>query len=599
MKNSKPTFSSRWDILVHYLSPQKWRVVLMAVALLGAIGFQLVGPQILARFIDTAVADSVASQLLTLAFLYIGVALVEQTLRVISVYGASTIGWTATNNLRADLATHCLQLDMGFHKNRTPGELIERVDGDVTTLSRFFSQFTVIIVGNSILMLGVVVALFFVHPLAGLGCLIFTVIALGVMLRLRNIAVPYYAAYRQEAARFYSFATEQLTGREDIKANGARPFFMRQLFEINQDWMLVWHKARLASTTLWASSTGMFALGSIAALAIGAYLFNRELITIGMVFLIFNYFNQLIFPIQQIREEIELLQQADASMERIRDLFNEESRIDQGGTGQVAGQAFKVEVSDISFHYGRGAKDKEAADWVLQNVNFALEPGQTLGVLGRTGSGKSTLARLLLRMYDPQKGQIQLNGVSLPNVPLGDLRQRIGYVTQDVQIFQATVRDNVTFFDDQVSDEKLINLFAQLGLEEWLSRLPGGLDTLLGTDGGTLSAGEAQLLAVARVFLKDPGLVILDEASSRLDPATEQFMTQAVNQLFNRRTGIIIAHRLATLETVDQIMVMQDGAVTEFGRRDELAADADSRFAQLLRAGTIDLPASSNGSEQI
>jgi len=577
-----------WQLLAHYLRPQRARVVVMAVTLLGSIALQLVHPQILARFIDTAVADSTADVLLNLALLYIGIVLVEQVVRVVSVYAASTIGWTSTNALRADLAAHCMNLDLGFHKARTPGELIERVDGDVTKLSRFFSQFVIVILGNGLLLIGVVVALFFVHPLAGVGGLLFTVAALLLMLRLRNIAVPYYREYRQQAADFYGFAGEQITGREDINANGARDFFLRRLFEINQTWMLVYHKARLASTTLWASTDATFALGSVLALAIGALLFQRDLITIGMVFLIFNYFSQLARPINQIREEIELFQQADASILRIRELLDTQSRLDAGGERQIPDGAFTVQFQNVSFHYNDPDADSDP-DWVLRDIDFTLRAGETLGLLGRTGSGKSTTARLLLRLYDPQCGDIRLNGVSLWETPLTDLRQRVGLVTQDVQIFEASVRDNVTFFDDRIPDEQVIETFELLGLQSWFETLSNGLDTPLGADGRGLSAGEAQLVAFARVFLKQPGLVILDEASSRLDPLTERLIERAVDRLLHGRTGIIIAHRLATVQRTDHIMVLENGRIVEHGERAALAQTPDSRFAELLRAGQMDL----------
>jgi ABC-type multidrug transport system fused ATPase/permease subunit len=212
-----------------------------------------------------------------------------------------------------------------------------------------------------------------------------------------------------------------------------------------------------------------------------------------------------------------------------------------------------------------------------------LKAGRILGVLGRTGSGKTTLARLLFRMYDPQEGAVRLGGVDAREARIQSLRARVGLVTQDVQLFEATLRDNITFFDAAVPDALMLDVLARLGLGAWLSRLPHGLDTMIA--GGSLSAGEAQLLALARVFIRNPGLVILDEASSRLDPATEALLERAVDRLLAGRTAVIIAHRLPTLDRADDILILEGGRVVEHGPRATLLDDANSRFAQLRRAG--------------
>jgi ABC-type multidrug transport system fused ATPase/permease subunit len=208
-----------------------------------------------------------------------------------------------------------------------------------------------------------------------------------------------------------------------------------------------------------------------------------------------------------------------------------------------------------------------------------------LGVLGRTGSGKTTIARLIFRLYDPQVGHIRLGDHDLRDLRQSQLRQRIGLVTQDIQLFHATVRDNLTFFDPTVADEWIVAVLEELGLGRWFHALPEGLATRLAPDGGGLSAGQAQLLAFARVFLHNPGLVVLDEASSRLDPATERAVEQAVERLLQGRTAIIIAHRLPTVQRADKLLILERGQIVEFGLREELAADASSRFAQLLRTG--------------
>jgi ABC-type multidrug transport system fused ATPase/permease subunit len=207
--------------------------------------------------------------------------------------------------------------------------------------------------------------------------------------------------------------------------------------------------------------------------------------------------------------------------------------------------------------------------------------------LGRTGSGKSTLARLLFRLVDPQVGSIRVGGVELREAQIRSLRNRIGFVTQDVQLFEATLRENITCFAPNVPDERLLELMEMLGLGAWLARLSEGLDTPISTS--TLSAGEAQLVALARVFLKDPGLIILDEASSRLDPATEALLERALDRLLEGRTALIIAHRLATLDRATDILVLEEGHIVEHGPRQELANDPTSRFAGLRYAGTGEL----------
>jgi ATP-binding cassette subfamily B protein len=222
---------------------------------------------------------------------------------------------------------------------------------------------------------------------------------------------------------------------------------------------------------------------------------------------------------------------------------------------------------------------------VLDDISLRIAAGRTLGILGRTGSGKTTLTRLLFRLYDVTGGAIRLGGADVRDIRLDSLRQRVGMVTQEVQLFHATVRENLTFFDDSILDERILDVLEQLELLPWYQSLPSGLDTVLAAGSGGLSAGEAQVLAFTRVFLRDPGLVILDEASSRLDPATERLIERAVDRLLCDRTGIVIAHRLATVLRADDILILEDGRIREYGEREVLRADPSSRFAELLRTG--------------
>jgi ATP-binding cassette subfamily B protein/ATP-binding cassette subfamily C protein len=280
--------------------------------------------------------------------------------------------------------------------------------------------------------------------------------------------------------------------------------------------------------------------------------------------------------------EIQDFQKAAAGMLRVMELQNIKSNIHYGNETLPVGP-LSVAFQNVSFNYNRPS-ETENTNNALSDVTFSLQAGRSLGIVGRTGSGKTSLTRLLLRLYDPTSGSIQLGGMEIGSIQLKSLRERVAVVTQEVQLFNATIRENLTLFDPSIPDEKIINAIVDVGLKDWLDLQPNGLDTILAS-GGDLSAGQAQLLAFTRVFLRDPGLVILDEASSRLDPATESLIEKAVTKLLKDRTAIIIAHRLNTLDRVDDILVMGDGRVLEFGPREQLKAESDSVFSNLLKQG--------------
>ncbi|MBN1137722.1 MAG: ABC transporter ATP-binding protein [Anaerolineae bacterium] len=590
------------NLLVTYLGPQWPRAVLLAVLILSTIGLQLVNPQVMRDFIDMAQAGSAVETLLRLALLFIGLAAAQQVVSLLATWVSENVAWLTTNALRADLAGHCLRLDLSFHNSHTPGEMIERIDGDVTALSTFFSQFVIQVVGNALLLIGILALLFREEWRVGLAMTGFVVIAIVVLGRFRDLAVPHWKAERQASAELFGFLEERLAGTEEIRSNGAEAYVMRGFYRLMRELLRRSLKAGLMVNILFNTTFLLFTLGNAAAFAVGAWLFQAGAITIGSVYIIFYYTNMLERPIQQIIRQMEVLQRAGASIIRVRELLSTASRLKPGEPDRFGGLppgSLAVQFEGVSFGYadsGPAAVPAEGQtepssekEMVLQDLSFHLLPGRVLGLLGRTGSGKTTLTRLLFRFYDPDSGLVGLGdggrSVDIRRVPLAELRGRVGMVTQNVQLFHATVRDNLTFFDDYVSDDRIRQVIHELGLGEWLESLPNGLDTVLESGGGGLSAGEAQLLAFMRIFLQDPGLVILDEASSRLDPATEHLLERAVGRLVQGRTAIIIAHRLGTVQRADEIMILEDGRVSEHGDRAALTGDPASQFYGLLQAG--------------
>jgi ATP-binding cassette subfamily B protein len=577
-------------LLLTYLRPQRFKVSLLAVLIAASIGMQLASPQFLRLFVDGIVASatgagSIAAQGLMLAALaYLGMAVAVQLVSVATTYLGETVAWTATNALRRDLALHCLKLDMSFHKAHTPGELIERIDGDVNALAHFFSELAIRLLTNGILAAGIVAVVLAENWRAGLMSAGYV---FGTALALRGIQRSSTAAWResrQVESELYGYVGERLAATEEIRANGAEPYVLAGLHRLMRRILLAWRRAKMVQGLSQALEVVVYVLALVGILALGGTQYLHGGMTLGAVYLLVVYAARLRAPLIEIRHQVDSLQQARASIERVQALFDERPSVVEDPRAGLPRGALRVAFDDVTFGYRDGPQEN-GQEAVLQGISFDLAPRRVLGLLGRTGSGKTTLARLLFRLYDPDEGAIRIGGADLRELSLSELRGRVGLVTQDVQLFQGSVRDNVRLFSERVPDEQILDAFRELGLWAWYRALPDGLDTQIEAAGQNLSAGEGQLVAFARLYLKDPGLVVLDEASSRLDPATERLLEGAIDRLLRGRTAIVIAHRLATVERADEIMVLEAGRVVEHGPRAALARDPESRFHRLLQAG--------------
>lgn len=614
-------------LLVTYLGPQKGKVALLVGLVLLIIALQLVNPQIIRYFIDQLQTGGGLRQLSGAAALFMIMTVARQGILLAATYTGEIVSWTATNWLRADLARHCLRLDLSFHKAHTPGELIERVDGDVNELANFFARMVITIAGNLLLFVGVLVLLWWEGWQIGLAITIIAAVSVIVIEQLRRRITPRWERLRAVEADLFGFLEERLNGTEDIQSSGAREYVMGRLYELlYKRWQMAFYTMKLDAFLI-PMPIAVFGLAYAAAHWVGGTLFLQGGMSIGSLYVIFYYIGLIEGPLWQTMEMVDQFQRASASINRIAALTAVQPTLHDGPGVELPATPLGVEFDHVSFHYvdddpilqikdieveplltpstngssSNGTQPHKPSDvrdgefripteTIIDDLTFCLKPGRVLGLLGRTGSGKSTLTKLLFRFYDPTEGTICLidgrgQRFDLRDCRRVDLQGHIGMVTQEVQLFHASVRENLTLFDDAISDARIQEVLTEVGLSEWLASLPEGLDSQLSGEDSNLSAGEAQLLAFTRVFLADPGLVILDEASSRLDPATEQRIERALDRLLHNRTGIIIAHRLATVQRADEIMILEDGRIREYGSRVVLAADSSSRFSELLQTG--------------
>jgi ATP-binding cassette subfamily B protein len=584
LKTDELTFADNlWSMLWHYLRAQLYPTIGLFVLMLVEIGLSLTIPQVIRSYIDKLQERALSADLVRAALLYLAFVLLRIAIRVIRIGLNNHLSWKATNAVRHDLTKHILALDQRFHHTHPPGELLERIDGDVSRLNSFFAELLPDLSGAVILALGTLVVLAFDDWHLSLILFVFM---LGFILIHRwdqQWSGSYWEKERQYATQLSSFVEERVSGAKDIHTSGAVPHTMEQFHQKITRHALQSVKGEVVTDAGWGVSGAFYALGFAAAMGAGAYLFYQGSISLGVVYLIVQYVQLLGRPLTRIGGQLENLVKAQVSLKRISALFSTRPSLhDDKGAAFPPGVPISIDIEGVEFGY-------DAHNAVLHNISFSLSPGETLGLLGRTGSGKSTLARLLFRFYDVTQGVIRLNGENMDAYELFSMRRSISMVTQDVQLLHASVRDNITLFQESISENAILEALQHLGLGEWLNRLPEGLDTQLRPEGSTLSAGQAQLLAVTRAFLKNPGLVILDEASSRVDPVTANLLEGAITRLLENRTAVIIAHRLETVRRVDKIMILEQGRVREYGTYAALSADLDSTLSALLRTGATEV----------
>lgn len=570
--------STSYKLLSRYLKNQNLKFIMLSFTVVLGIIIQIINPQIVRTFIDAAITPSPKSRLLSMALAFFCLAFLQQFLAVGSTYLAQKIGWQATNTLKEDLVAHALKLDMGYFKTMRQGEIIEIIEGDVNVLFNFFSRMVIVLVSNILLIFGVLAMYYREDYRIGIGQTLFVLMAFYLTGKIKDFSVGYWKSNRQKMGEVFGFMGEVIQNTEDLNANGAKTYALKNSQKLLMDWMPIRIRAGIAGWSFYMLSLFLQMTSFGISLLLGTWLWQQGMVSVGTIYMFYAYTNYLNRPIDAIQRQLQDIQNVSASMGRIKELLERESNIKEAELPRPLNSPVRIDLESVCFEY-------EAGETVLEDLSLSLKPGQCLGVIGRTGSGKTTLARLLIRLYDVQKGEIYLNDISIKSFSLKSLRKKIAYVTQDVQLFSGTIRDNLTFFNKDISDQMLTEAITAMGMEDWFSKYKDGFDTLIGTGGVGLSAGESQLLTFVRLFLTNPDVIILDEVSSRLDPETERQLQKTIERLLRNRIGIIIAHKLWTLEQVEDILVLEKGKVLEYGKRAMLLNDENSRLSQLMAIG--------------
>jgi ABC-type multidrug transport system fused ATPase/permease subunit len=560
------------------LRPDARRWAVLGALLAASSALALAGPLVVRTIVDRAREGAATATFVTLALGFLAIAVVTQVVGVVVIRYATVTAWGTTNELRLRMTRHVLGLDHEFHRTHTPGELIQRVDGDVTSVSDFLSQVVPKAVGGVMLISGMLGVLLVLDGRIGLGMFVYLCLAVAVLLAMRHRAIREASDEMGALAQLYGGIEERLTASEDLRANGAGVHAMWRFVEDSGGMLRSSVRRQRAFIRMWWAVQSAVTLGSVLALVVSATLVANGAITLGTGFLLFQYVLVISRPLEDLVHQLETVQKANGAMVRVLDLLEVRATILDTGTTSPPRGALGVSCRGVSFGYGDHDEDGDE-QLTLRDLDIDVAPGRSVGVVGRTGSGKTTFSRLLLRLVEPTAGTLSLGGVPMRDIPFAELRRRVALVPQEVELFEGTIRDNVTLFDPAPSDEAVIDALTRAGLG---SLAESGIHRTLGAGGAGMSAGESQLLALARVWLRQPDLVVLDEATARIDPVTEQRLEAAVAQLIEGRTTFIIAHKLSTLRMVDEVMVFDRGRVVEHDRREVLARSGTSHWRHLL-----------------
>lgn len=552
--------------LLAFMRPYR---VAMAVAFLSIVGFsvlQLVPPYLTKIAIDDHIATGELRGLDGLALLLLGVLVVSYLFEFVQTYILQITGQRIIFDLRMHIEAHLQRLDVAFYDRNPVGRLMTRVTTDVDALNDLFASGVISVFRDLFLLGGIAIVLFTMDwRLAIVALSVMPLIALVTQWFRRN-ARQSYREVRGWLARINAFLQENITGMATVQLFRREDRQFRRFDEINQG-----HRdANVASIFYYAVFyPAVEVLGALAVAAIlwfgGAWTMQGTL-ELGSLVAFVLYSQRFFRPISDLSEKFNVLQSAMASSERIFGLLDTPVAIrDPESDEEPEPGPGHIRFEHVWFAY----RDEQ---WVLEDVSFAVAPGERVGVVGATGAGKSTLINLLMRFYDVNRGRITIDGVDIRELPLQSLRARFGLVLQDVYLFSGTVSDNIRLGNDQISDDAVRRAVASVHADRFLDGLPEGLETAVAERGATLSVGQRQLLSFARALAHQPPVLVLDEATSSVDTDTERLIQDALQVLMSGRTTVAIAHRLSTVQDMHTILVLHKGRLREQGSHQELLA---------------------------
>jgi len=554
--------------LVSYLRPYRLGMVVAVLLLLAAAAVETVGPLLTQRALDVAIPRRDLGYLGTLVALYGAAVVLSAAIQFATTLLTTWLAQHVMYDLRVQVFTRLQHLSLRYFDQNPVGRLMTRVTNDVEALNEAFSSGIVTAFGDVFTLVFILAAMLRLDW--RLALVTFTVLpfVFAAAFVFRGLIRRAFRDIRVRLARINAYLQEHLSGVRVVQLFGRERETMDRFAAINRDHL----HANLRSITWYALFFPTIEVLTAVAMALilwyGGWRSLGGAVSVGVVAAFLQYTRRFFRPIQDLSEKYNLLQAALAAAERVFALLDTEPEITDPADPlhlPAPGRG-EIEFRDVWFRYG------DEGDWVLRGVSFAARPGERVAIVGATGAGKSTIINLLMRFYEPEKGEILLDGVPIHRVPVAELRGRIGLVLQDVFLFSEDVRRNIRLGREDIGDERVHEASRRVGLDPFVARLPSGYAHPLGERGTQLSVGERQLVSFARALAFDPGVLVLDEATSSVDSELEARIEEALRELMRGRTSLVIAHRLSTVQGADEILVLHQGEIRERGTHAQLLA---------------------------
>jgi ATP-binding cassette subfamily B protein len=549
--------------LLSYVKPYRSRVAASVALLLGAAAAELAGPYLIKVGIDKYISQGDRSGLAATAAALLGVNIAAFLLNYWQIYLMNLTGQSVIYDMRTELFAHVQKLSLSFFDKNPVGRLMSRIMGDIQVLNDLFTSGVVMALGDLFTLLGIMGIMLALNVKLALVTFVVIPLLFVTSMIFRSKVRRVFRVIRRAIARINGYLQENITGMRTVQMFNREHKNFGKFSELNHDHMAAYLRSILYYAIFFPTIEIIGAIATALIIWYGGSQVLDGALTLGTLVAFTQYTTRFFQPIRDLSEKYNIMQGAMAASERVFTLLDTEPELsDPAGGLTPPGDGGLVEFDGVTFAY-----DSED---VLKDVSFAIAPGESVAFVGATGGGKTTVMNLLARFYDPQSGEIRLDGVNVKEIDPEFLRKQLTIVLQDVYLFSGSIRDNIRLGNSSITDDMVEDAVRRARVDELLKRLPDGLDQQVGERGVTLSAGQRQLIAFARALAFDPRILVLDEATSSVDPETEALIRDASAEVMKGRTSLVIAHRLSTIKGVDRIIVIHKGKIREMGTHQAL-----------------------------